>query len=394
MKHVLFVIPTLRLGGAEKSVISLLKSLDPQRIQADLFLFERGGILQEEVPSWVNVMEADPVTRAMTLEMRYYFKDLLKSGHIAAAVDRLWMTVRAAMHQRFGLRPVFSWQLASKHIPMLEKHYDVAVGCLEGMTDYFVLDKVQADRKMGWIHTDMSKRPNLVEESEYYARFDAMATITDTCLEAFRKCFPVAGEKMRVIENIVLPQDVREKAGVPVPENWDPDRTHLITVGRLYIHKGIDLGARACRILKERGLNVCWHVYGDGVMEDEIKAYVKENDLSEWFVLEGATSNPYPYMNRAHILVQPSRVEGKSLVLDEAKILGKAIVVTNYSSVYDQIEDGITGIITGMEPEQIADGIQRVLEDPALKKKLEENCLLEPNRSIRAVNAFYEMIGA
>ena len=30
----------------------------------------------------------------------------------------------------------------------------------------------------------------------------------------------------------------------------------------------------------------------------------------------------------------------------------------------------------------------------ALKKKLEENCLLEPNRSIRAVNAFYEMIGA
>ena len=158
MKHVLFVIPTLRLGGAEKSVISLLKSLDPQRIQADLFLFEGGGILQEEVPSWVNVMEADPVTRAMTLEMRYYFKDLLKSGHIAAAVDRLWMTVRAILSQRLGYKPTFGWKYAARHIPVLEKKYDVAVGCLEGMTDFFVVDKVSADRKVGWIHTDMSKR--------------------------------------------------------------------------------------------------------------------------------------------------------------------------------------------------------------------------------------------
>ncbi|MBR5126681.1 MAG: glycosyltransferase, partial [Oscillospiraceae bacterium] len=84
----------------------------------------------------------------------------------------------------------------------------------------------------------------------------------------------------------------------------------------------------------------------------------------------------------------------KSIVLDEAKILGKAIVVTNYTSVFDQIEDGVTGVITGMEPEQIADGIQRLLEDEKLKCTLEENCLREPNRSIRAVNEFYEMIGA
>ena len=111
-------------------------------------------------------------------------------------------------------------------------------------------------------------------------------------------------------------------------------------------------------------------------------------------MLEGLTPNPYPYMKRADLLVQPSRVEGKSIVLDEAKILGKAIVVTNYPSVYDQIEDGVTGIITGMEPEQIADGIQRVLEDAGLRKTLEGNCFRQPNQSIRALNEFYEMIGA
>jgi hypothetical protein len=46
MKSVLFVLPTLRMGGAEKSLVSLLKALDPERVKADLFLFEGGGVLQ------------------------------------------------------------------------------------------------------------------------------------------------------------------------------------------------------------------------------------------------------------------------------------------------------------------------------------------------------------
>ena len=43
MKNILIVIPTLRMGGAEKSLISLLKVLDPQRVAVDL---EAGGVLQ------------------------------------------------------------------------------------------------------------------------------------------------------------------------------------------------------------------------------------------------------------------------------------------------------------------------------------------------------------
>ena len=393
MKHILFVIDTLRMGGAEKSLVSLLKALDPQRVQVDLYLFEGNGVLRSEVPDWVRVIEADPLTRAMTLELRTYFGDLLKGGHFAAAASRLMMTLRSRLAARKGASS-FGWGSITRHIPNLEGHYDAAVGYLEGFADFFVLDKVTAARKIGWIHTDMSKRWTTPEEAAYYQRFDVMATISDICLNGFCERFPAAGKTMRVVENIVLPQEVREKADIATPATWAADRTHLITVGRLDYHKGIDVGARACKVLKDRGIDVCWHVFGKGIMHDEIAAYVAENGLEENFLLEGLTSNPYPYMKRADLLVQPSRVEGKSIVLDEAKILGKAIVVTNYPSVYDQIEDGVTGIITGMEPEQIADGIQRVLGDAGLRKTLEENCFRQPNQSIRALNEFYEMIGA
>ena len=53
----------------------------------------------------------------------------------------------------------------------------------------------------------------------------------------------------------------------------------------------------------------------------------------------GVKENPYPYIKKADIYVQPSRYEGKSIAIDEAKILKKPIVVTNFSTAKDQIEN-------------------------------------------------------
>lgn len=390
MKHILFVIDTLRMGGAEKSLVSLLKALDPNRVNVDLFLFEAGGVLQSEVPSWVNILEADLVTRGMTLELRNYLGDVIKAGHIGAAMSRVWMTVRS----RISTKPKFSWSLVEKYIPKLNKHYDVAIGYLEGFSDFFVLDKVNAGKKIGWIHIDMTKHHPTDEEAQYYERFDTIATISEICRDAFIDLFPMTKDRIHILENIVLPEDVENKAKEKVQFDWTEDKTHVVTVGRLDYQKGIDIAASACKILVERGCNVCWHVYGKGVMHNQIAQYIEENGLQQSFILEGMTPNPYPYMKRAGLIVQSSRWEGKSIVLDEAKILGKAIAVTDYPSVRDQIVDRVTGLITGMEPEAIADGIECLLKDNGLRQRLEENAAREPNCSYRALNLFYDLIEA
>ena len=98
MKSLLFVIPTMRMGGAERSLVSLLSSLEPTHVQVDLLLFEAGGVLQSELPDWVHVYEADAVTRGMILEFRYYGKTLLKEN-LSAFISRLWMTARSALER-------------------------------------------------------------------------------------------------------------------------------------------------------------------------------------------------------------------------------------------------------------------------------------------------------
>ena len=388
MKHIIFVMPTLRMGGAERALVSLLKALDPKRVKVDLFLFERGGVLEKEVPSWVKIIPSDPIVRDMTLELRNYLGELLRHRKLSAAITRLKITVMARRGKNY-----FSWEAIEKYIPSVPGHYDVAVGFLEGFTDFFVVDKVNADRKIGWIHTDMSGKIFNKQEMAYYRKLDMLATISEKCRSAFISRSEYPGERMCVIENIVLSQEILHKADAPLDEVWDPSKLHIVSVGRLEYLKGMDIAAKTAFILKKNGCDFVWHIYGRGLMQDEISQYVKQNNLSGCFILEGQKPNPYPYMKKADIIVQPSRREGKSLVLDEAKILGKAIVVTNYPSVTDQITDRKTGIIVDTTPQAIAEGLELLVTDKRLKSDLEDNCRLEPNRSELVVEQFYELAG-
>lgn len=386
MKHIIFVMPTLRMGGAERALVSLLKALDPKRVKVDLFLFERGGVLEKEVPSWVKIIPSDPIVRDMTLELRNYLGELLRHRRFSAAITRLKITFMARRRKNY-----FSWGAIEKYIPSVPGHYDVAVGFLEGFTDFFVVDKVNADRKIGWIHTDMSGKIFNKQEMAYYRKLDMLATISEKCRTAFISRSEYPGERMRVIENIVLPQEILHKADETVDEMWDSSKVHIASVGRLEYLKGMDIAAKAALILKKNGCDFVWHIYGRGLMQEEISQYVNQNNLSGCFILEGQKPNPYPYMKKADIIVQPSRREGKSLVLDEAKILGKAIVVTAYPSVTDQITDRETGIIVEITPEAIAEGLELLMTDTRLKSDLEDNCRREPNQSGRVVDQFYRL---
>ena len=389
MKKVIFVIPTLRIGGAEKSLVTLLKTLDPKEVKVDLLLFEAGGPLQCEVPEWVNIIEADLLTRGMTLEIRYYFKELLKARYFRAAAVRLWTTVLS----RMKVKNVFHWGIIRKYIRRQRKKYDVAIGYLEGTADFYVIDKIRADRKIGWIHSDFSGRGLSDQEKHYYEAFDSLVTISEKCRTVFKEEMNNPDLNIEVIENIALPDEIRRRSEEEIESEWNEESVHIATVGRIEYAKGIDIGAQTCRLLREAGINIKWHVFGDGSLKGNIEDYIRSNQLQGVYILEGQTENPYPYMRRADLIVQPSRWEGKSVVLDEAKILGKAIVTTNYPSVGDQITDGINGVVTECVPEALAEGILKLIRDPDLKQKIEQNNAGQDSDYLKTVYKLKKIIG-
>lgn len=372
MKKILFVIPTMRIGGAEKALVSLLQCLDPEQVSVDLFLFEHGGPLQKQIPSWVNILPEDIVTRAMTLELRYYWKDLIRQGKLGAAASRLSLRIMPRLRSLTNKEPLSSWDVIKKHIPSLKGEYDAAIGFLEGYTDYFVMEKVCAKKKIAWIHSDLGNQRLTKTDIERYDRFDNIATITEAAKTSFAMTASIPPERITVVKNIVSDEQILRLSDEFEP-SWDESVPHILTVGRLELQKGSDIGLEACRILAKKGVKFCWHFIGMGSLKTILGNKAAEYGITDRCIFEGQKENPYPYMKRAELIVQPSRVEGKSIVLDEAKILGKAIVVTNYPSVTDQIENGVTGIVVKTDPVAIAEGIELLLNDYELRRKLELN---------------------
>ena len=389
MKNILFVIPTMRMGGAEKSLVTLLNCMDRKKYKIDLVLFETGGVLQDDIPEDVNIISADRLTQAMILEFRLYAKNLLKDHHFMAYLHRLWTSV----NPKIKSNEEFGWKYLRNYIPEFEKEYDVAISYLEGMTAFYLIDKVKAKKKIGWIHIDMTDRMMAEEEKQYYKKFDHLVTISDICQKVFLEHIPSMSEHISILENLTDAETVRKKAAVEADfSGWSNKAVQIVTVGRLDIQKGIDLAVLACKKLHDEGVPVCWHVYGEGIQRNTLEKLIEENKLKGIFLLEGMKVNPYPYMAKADIVVQPSRYEGKSIVLDEAKVLGKAIVVTNYPSVEDQIIDGETGLIVECAPEKIADGIKSLVNNKNVKNRLEMNNkgVLEINTEV--LNDFYRIV--
>ena len=100
---------------------------------------------------------------------------------------------------------------------------------------------------------------------------------------------------------------------------------------------------------------------------------VSRRGLTDYFLFTGAVPNPYPYIRLADVFVHPSRFEGKSIALDEAKILCKPVVVTNFSTVNDQFTDSLNASICDMSGEDVAAKIIELLEDNELKKQYVAN---------------------
>ena len=167
---------------------------------------------------------------------------------------------------------------------------------------------------------------------------------------------------------------------------------NILSVGRLMSQKGFDLAISAASILKKRNMDFHWYIVGDGELRKDLENQIENEGIQSEFTILGIKENPYPYIKACTIFAQTSRYEGKSVVLDEAKILAKPIVVTNYATVNDQIIDRREGIVVDMTPEGIANGIAELLGNKQLRKSLENYLSLHEYGNQREIEKYYKYI--
>ena len=189
-------------------------------------------------------------------------------------------------------------------------------------------------------------------------------------METLEEVFPQYRARMLYLENITSSKVIRTRAGEFEPPEFTDVQVNILSVGRLWPQKGFDMAIDAAALLKKEGVSFRWFVLGEGDLRQPLQQQIDALGLTEDFFLLGARENPYPYMRRCDVLVQSSRYEGKSVVLDEAKMLCTPIVATAYPTVADQVADGREGLVVPMSAEGIAEGVRRMLRDDALRNEI------------------------
>jgi glycosyltransferase involved in cell wall biosynthesis len=397
-RNILFVMNHLHCGGAEKALLSLLQNIDFSLYNVDLFLFKHEGVFLKYLPKEINLLEEPSEYKYFDMPFKLALRECIKNKRIDLAIRRIVVSYFFRTVTNKALCEQIVWKHISGIFNSNKKKYDASIGFLEKNPIYFSLEKIDAKRKLGWIHTDYSNSGmKNKKDISYFKKLDNIITVSDGCLESLKSNFPQLEGKMKVIYNIVSPKMINELSHQETEDfilKEDDPYTNIITVARFGYEKGIDIAIEACEILLKSGCKVRWYVIGSGA-EKEISTTnekINHHKLKNHFKLLGIKENPYPYIKKADIYVQPSRYEGKSIALDEAKILGKPIAVTNFSTVKNQIKHMENGLITEINPESLANGIKLIMENNGLRDKLINNLLNEDMDTQQEINKLYQII--
>ena len=362
MKKVLFLIDSLTCGGAEKSLISLLPLLDYSKVQVDLMMVHRGGVFEQYVPREVNVIDFPQSDGILFRLCQLYFSLLLRLRKSCHGAELRWK----AMHSVYQ---------------GIEKEYDVAVAYQQGFPTYYIAQKVKAKRKYAWINVDIAKAGYQKGYNKiFYDKFDKIVPVSDTLCSMLKNTHFVDVNKLFTVYDI-LNVDLIRKMSLERVDGFKKQGVTIVTTGRLAPPKNHILAVETAVLLKKRGLSFVWYFVGEGSERVNIENLIKQYSLQDEIKMVGMTPNPYPYMAMADVYVQTSSFEGFGLTLNEARILHRPVVTTNFPVAFDQIKEGENGLIAEMTPESLAEKIMMILNDVSLRDRLVEGTKKEVNKT-------------
>ena len=389
-KKLLFVIDSLGIGGAEKSLLTLLNCIDSTKYEIDLQLFSKGGEFEKFLPKNINILPNIDY-------LSYCSKSIVSTISPKYIISRLCYSLKLRFNKTASHpdKAMMFWKSTKKTFQKQIKQYDVAIAYSQGVPTFYVIDKVSANRKIAWVNASLLINGKTLDyNNKYYNKYNNIVAVSPTAKDVLNEKFKDLRHKFTIIADIIDPNTINQMAFEFVFDFRDSDnQVKILTVARLNNkHKGYDIALDVAKILNNRGVNFVWYAVGDGGYRAEMESFIKGNNLTDKFVLLGAKGNPYPYFRACDLYVQTSRHEGFGLSIAEARILNKPVVTTEFDAVWNQMIQGKNGIVVPIDATAVADAIQDLIEHPKKMAAISDYQRTEKKGNIEELEKFYQLI--
>lgn len=307
--RILFVLPSMRGGGAERVIATLLNHMDLERFEPILCLLQKEGPYLDELRDAVQIIDLQAprvryaVKKLMDL-IRFVKPDIVFStlGHLNLAISMF----------RFLLpRRILFIARESNTVSLQNK-----------------------SEKYAFLYDALYRM--------FYNGFDLIVAQSSYMKQDLVDNFKMPSEKIRVIYNPVDIRAIQEK----IVRDAAPPKTaslNLLAVGRYSEQKGFDLLLKSLSLVQT---DVHLKILGDGPLRDALQQQVKTLGLESRVSLLGFQKNPYQYMAEADYLILSSRYEGFPNVVLEAHVCGLPTIVFGCPGGTSEIVlDNVNGIV-------------------------------------------------
>ncbi len=360
--RVLFVVPNLAVGGAERHIANVVPRLDRERFEARVVCIKEPGALFDPVRSaGIEAISLDcPGGKAipkafwkLRREIKRFRPDVvITRGFNAEAIGRV-----ATATSTSATKVVWKRNCGDLHRSITERVVDR------------LLDRI-TDRYFGVAYGQV---PYLINE------------------------LGIAGDKIRIIRNGVDPQEFVPRDGGPrnaalaAEFGIGPNERVVGILAVLRPEKDHATFLRAARVVSERLPDARFLIVGDGPCRAELEQLSIELGLGDRAIFAGMRGDVADVLSLCDATVLTSyTVECCPHALLEAMAAGVPSVCTAVGGVPEMIEEGFTGhLVSPFDPHGLAEGIVRAI-DPidraremgrAARTRLETNFSLE--RSVR-----------
>lgn len=350
MKTIVFILPNLDQGGAERVITILLNELDRSKYIPKLILFKKEGYYLNLLKKDVEIFELN------TSRIRYSIFKIL---------PLLWKLKPSIVLTGWGEISAF----ISPLIPLF------------GKTKFITRETNVVSKHV--------TRPEILFFYRFYNNFDCIIAQSRDMKEDLIENFKINSKRINTINNPVDFDLINRKKEEQIDFTFTKEGKHVVAIGNLAKRKGFDLLLNVFIHLKDEPIHL--YILGDGIEKEALWEQKLKGELVNVHFL-GKVDNPYAYMKLADLFILSSRYEGFPNVLLEAGACGVYALANDCpGGVNEIIEHQINGEISSIiEEDTFANKVKEVLSVNVEKAKVIHS--IESRFSKEKIVQEYELI--
>ena len=304
-RKILFVIHEMTMGGAQRVVSNLLNGLDRELFEVHLALFNKKGVLLENIKEDVIIHD-------------------LKASRVV-----------------FGTHKLVGLILKEKPAVVFTgiTHVNLMVAAFIPLFKLFLKETMFITREVNipTVRAKYMKKSKKMDRfyKRFIARFETIIAQSNFMKEDIVKSYNLDEAKVTVVNNPLDKESIfKELEQRGSAKSLPKDKINIVATGMLRKQKGFEQLLEVMPLLDEK-----YHlsIVGEGSERKVLEEKIERLDIANRVTLLGLQKNPYIYMEEADIVVLSSLYEGFPNVILEANVCGKFVVAFACPGVSEEI---------------------------------------------------------